>query len=445
MPSRGTWSRGSGWIARDWKRVEPANELVDPSVPSVQPDGPGSDVAPQIRCGRLSHSGELNRLEPLHRLIHRKERRVRHDPVGVVRDRLAVPRSDLEDEGDAGASRRTDDVRDPEKPARVSDVEARLLANLSHEGFGDEFSLFDDAAREDPSRLRIVRALSLDEQHVIVPAHDCGRYLNDRNRSDHTHSLDFRHTSERPPTEGDTLPAVSALSAERHVVAMGGGGFSMEDPLLDRFVLSLVDRSRPRICLLPTASSNVASYVASFLDAFPARSFEPVALDLFQRPAGLDLETFFTDQDILYVGGGSTLNLLAVWRAHGADRALRTAWENGVVLCGVSAGANCWFEASATDSFGIGTVSPLRDGLGLVGGSFCPHYDGEPERRPGFERMIADGDLEPGLACDDFAAAHFVGIELQEVVSARARARAYRVAPDGDGVRSEEVPTRVIG
>jgi dipeptidase E len=231
---------------------------------------------------------------------------------------------------------------------------------------------------------------------------------------------------------------------KRHIVAIGGGGFSMDDPLLDRYVLNLVDRPRPRICFLPTAASNVAAHIVAFLDAFPARRFEPVALDLYERPANLDLERFFVNQDVVYVGAGNTANLLAVWRTHGADRALQAAWEAGVVVCGVSAGAGCWFEGSANDSFGIGTISPLADGLGLLPGSFCPHYDRQPSRRAAYERMLADGDLPPGIACDDNAAVHFVGSEVVEVVATRKGARAYRVAPAAEGAHHEPIPARPL-
>ncbi len=176
---------------------------------------------------------------------------------------------------------------------------------------------------------------------------------------------------------------------------MGGGGFSMDDPLLDRYVLELVDAGRPRVCFIPTASGNVATYVVRFLDAFPASSFAPTYMDLFDRRTA-DIGSFLGEQDLIYVGGGNTANMLAIWRLHGVDVALRTAWEAGVVLCGVSAGANCWFEASTTDSFLAGHADPLHDGLGLLPGSFCPHFDSEPERRPRYLELVATGELPGG-------------------------------------------------
>jgi peptidase E len=176
---------------------------------------------------------------------------------------------------------------------------------------------------------------------------------------------------------------------ERRIVAMGGGGFSMEpeNPRLDAFVLSLARSSPPRVCFVPTASGDSERYVANFYRAFAASECTPSDLGLFDR-AVEDLEAFVLAQDVVYVGGGNTASLLAVWRAHGLDAILRRAWAEGVVLCGISAGMNCWFEQSVTDSFGP-RLAPLHDGLGLVPGSACPHYDGE-------ERLAARFLDQPG-------------------------------------------------
>ena len=121
---------------------------------------------------------------------------------------------------------------------------------------------------------------------------------------------------------------------------------------------------------------------------------------MFKRSIG-DLESFVLSQDVVYVGGGNTANLLAVWRIHGLDRIFRRAWMEGVVLCGVSAGMNCWFSGSLTDSFSVTQLAPLRDGLRFVPGSCCPHYDGEEQRRPMFQRLVAAGELAEGWAADD--------------------------------------------
>ena len=147
---------------------------------------------------------------------------------------------------------------------------------------------------------------------------------------------------------------------------------------------------------------------------------------------------------MIYVGGGNTANMLAVWRVHLLDRILARAWEAGVVLAGVSAGSICWFEGGTTDSFG--GLAALTGGLGLLPGSHSPHYDGETERRPTYHRLIADGTLPDGYAADDGAALVFHGTELAEVVASRPLARGYRVTrgPEGDAIETE-LPTRYLG
>ena len=202
---------------------------------------------------------------------------------------------------------------------------------------------------------------------------------------------------------------------------MGGGGWMMDDPALDRAVLELTDARRPRICFVPTASGD---HPASerFLEAFPAHGFDASILWLFDRDVA-DIDAFLGEQDIIYVGGGNTVSMLAVWRAHGVDRALRAAYDAGVVMAGMSAGANCWFEACTTDSFRLGRADPLLDGLGFVPGSFTPHYGSEPARRPAVLELVASGGLPPGFACDDYAAVHMVGGAFAEAVRSHPDAR----------------------
>jgi dipeptidase E len=230
--------------------------------------------------------------------------------------------------------------------------------------------------------------------------------------------------------------------AGRHIVAMGGGGFLMEQPsLLDDYVLALADRPDPRVCYLGTAAGDAAADIVSFYRAFPLGRADASHLGLFQRDER-DPRGHLLAQDVIYVGGGNTVNLLAIWRAHGVDAALREAWEAGVVLCGMSAGSLCWFEAGITDSYG--PLRALHDGLGLLPGSNCPHYDGEPGRRPTYQRAVADG-LPAGIAADDCCGLHFAGTELAGVVSSRPDARAYRVERGPDGVRETPIAARFLG
>ncbi|HTJ41412.1 MAG TPA: peptidase E [Kofleriaceae bacterium] len=213
------------------------------------------------------------------------------------------------------------------------------------------------------------------------------------------------------------------------IVAMGGGGFSMEEtPVLDDFVLSLAPRPRPHVVFVPTASGDSPEYVGRFAAAFEPRA-ELSWLSLFNRDA--DLVETLADADIVYVGGGNTANLIALWRLHGLDTILRDAAARGVILAGVSAGALCWFECGVTDSFGP-QLAPLTGGLGFLAGAFTPHYDGDPARRPLLQGLVRDGTLPDAWAADDGCALVFEDGALADLVTSRPGARAYRVTPAGE-------------
>lgn len=225
----------------------------------------------------------------------------------------------------------------------------------------------------------------------------------------------------------------------RHLVAMGGGGFGSGNPMLDRYALSLVNADRPKVCFIPTASGDDAGYTLEFYKAYSSYGCDPHVLNLFNREVE-DIRSFLLDMDMVYVGGGSTANLLTVWRLHGVDAALHDAWKAGVVLAGLSAGANCWFESSTTDSFLVGNADLLLDGLGFVPGSYCPHYTSEPERRPNYLGLVGSGALPAGYACEDGAAVHFVDSELHAAVSVDGDAAAYRVTREGDEAVETALP-----
>ncbi len=211
------------------------------------------------------------------------------------------------------------------------------------------------------------------------------------------------------------------------------------NPRLDRWLLSLTGKRRPRVLFVPTASGDSTSYIARFHRAFARHECEASHLPLFQRTVS-DLRRLVLRQDLIYVGGGNTANLLAVWRTHGLDLFLREAWNDGVVLCGVSAGAICWFEAGVTDSFGP-DLQPLHDALGLLPGAFCPHYDGDARRRPTFHRLLRANELQaPAYAADDGAAILFEGTQVAGAVASRAGARAYRVL----GKDEDELEARLL-
>ena len=214
------------------------------------------------------------------------------------------------------------------------------------------------------------------------------------------------------------------------------------NPRLDDFILSLTGEPRPRICFISTASGDNDGYLARFYRAFKPPRARPAHLALFRREVR-DLAAFLRAQDVIYVGGGNSANLLAIWRLHGVDKALRRAWRAGVVLAGISAGAICWFEDGITDSFGA-PPRPLNDGLGLLAGACCPHFDGEKERRPALHRAMRRG-FRPTLALDDGAAAHFVDRSLKEVVASRRTARAFMVEVKDGRIVEAPLMVRYLG
>jgi len=217
--------------------------------------------------------------------------------------------------------------------------------------------------------------------------------------------------------------------SDAQIIALGGGGFSEGDgPELDDFVLAASGKERPRICFVPTASGDSDTYITRFYRRFAGTACVPTHVELFRRGRE-NLSDLAAAQDVIYVGGGSTANMLAIWRLHGFDEALRKAARGGTVLAGISAGSICWFECGASDSFGPQLVRV--DGLGMLPGSHCPHYD--RGTAPAYHRLLREG-MPGGIAADDGVALHFVGTRLVRVVTGRPNARACRVELRGDRV-----------
>jgi dipeptidase E len=217
--------------------------------------------------------------------------------------------------------------------------------------------------------------------------------------------------------------------AEPQIVGIGGGGETLEQTrTLMRHVLSLTGKERPRVVYVPTATGDAPEGIVWGYERL-GRLCDLSHVRFFPWPPD-DLRELVLGQDAIYVGGGNVANMLAVWRVHGFGEILREAWERGIVLFGVSAGMLCWFEAACTDSFGP-QLEGLRDGLGFLAGSACPHYDGEPLRRPRYRELV-DGGFPEGIAAEDGVGLHYVGTELREVVTCRAGATAFRVTRDGE-------------
>jgi len=242
------------------------------------------------------------------------------------------------------------------------------------------------------------------------------------------------------------LPPDRARRAGRTptILAMGGGGFTMEpdNPALDEFVLGLAPAKEPRICLLPTAGGDSEAQIHRYYATFGDRPCEPTHVSLFRlgdKPVAL--REHLLAQDIIYVGGGSMVNLLAIWHAQGLPAILREAWQRGIVLAGLSAGSMCWFEYGITKSVGHLAVA---EGLGFLPGSSCVHYDGEPERRPVFLEAIRSQVIPGGWGADDGAGLLFKGARMAEAVASRPHARAYHVARTAEGVVEDPIEPRQL-
>jgi dipeptidase E len=232
------------------------------------------------------------------------------------------------------------------------------------------------------------------------------------------------------------------MRAMRQVVAFGGGGFSQEsgNPLLDDYVLGLTGTGIPRMCFLPTASGDADHYLVRFYNAFRERA-RASHISLFRRERGVaDIRSHLLAQDLIYVGGGSLVSLLGVWRAHGIDSILREAYEAGVILCGLSAGSLCWFSEAVSGYHGEVRRVPA---LGFLPHSNAVHY-GDDDRRGAFHRQLLDG-MPAGYAAEDGAAMRFVDGELVEVVASRPEARAYKLERRGSQIQETRLATRYLG
>ena len=215
-----------------------------------------------------------------------------------------------------------------------------------------------------------------------------------------------------------------------HIIAMGGGGFAMS-PLgaptnLDRYLVELTGKRSPLVCFAPTASADDPQYINKFLVAYGTLGVRTMVLTLWQDASNAVKR--IREADLVLVGNGVTVNLVALWRAHGVDEAIRARHAAGdVVLAGVTAGANALFEGCVTDSFG--DYRPWLGGMGLVPGSFCGHFDGEGERAPVFTDAVASGELPGGWAADDGAGLHFVDGQMHTCVAESPGQRVFSVQP----------------
>jgi peptidase E len=229
---------------------------------------------------------------------------------------------------------------------------------------------------------------------------------------------------------------------KRQIIAIGGGGFSgePENPAMELYILQQCRKTKPNVCFIPTASGDANQYIVSFYSFFSRFDCRPSHLPFFARTP--ELRPYLLDQDVIYAGGGNTKSMLAVWREWELDRILREAWESGVILSGISAGAICWFQQGITDSFAADLE--VLDCLGFLGGSCCPHYDGEAERRPAYHAFLSQNRIQPGYAIEDGAAIHFIGDDLHKVIASRPKAGAYRMRLVNGAVEEQPLSTELI-
>ena len=230
----------------------------------------------------------------------------------------------------------------------------------------------------------------------------------------------------------------------KQILALGGGAFSMEpeNGILDKYMLNLALVKRPRICFLGTASDDGLEYREKFYDYYKNLECEPFHLSFVEPPP--DMEDFIMGMDILHVGGGSTRKIIDTWKKFGADKIIKKAYEQGVIMTGMSAGAICWFDDGIYHDKDD-TLKRLPC-LGLLKGSFCPHFDDEGTNlRKTFHDLIAKGTIKSGYGVDDGAALHFVDGELIRVVTSRIGVNAFHIEKCGRKINEVKIPGMYLG
>ena len=229
---------------------------------------------------------------------------------------------------------------------------------------------------------------------------------------------------------------------KKQIIAIGGGGFGRNPKNLDieRYIIDNARVSRPKICFIPTATGEDKSYIVNFYKAFSKLHCIPSHLEFFARTP--DLRNLILDQDIVFVGGGNTKSMLAVWNEWGLPNLLKQAYINGAVLAGVSAGAICWFNRGVTDSWA--NSLKIMDCLGFVDGNCCPHYDEEEERRPAVYKFLKNGKLEQCYAIEGGCAIHCVDDEIQNAVSFAPNKKAFFITTHNGVITEKELKNLCI-
>lgn len=229
---------------------------------------------------------------------------------------------------------------------------------------------------------------------------------------------------------------------KRQIIAIGGGGFGRNpgEGIIERYILSQSEARKPKICFIPTATGDDEGYKDSYYSTFSMFQCNPVHLDFFKRTP--DLDDLILSQDIIFVGGGNTKSMLAVWKDWGLDSLLKIAYEKGTIMCGVSAGAICWFESGITDSWA--EELKIMDCLGFVKGVCCPHFDEEAERRPTVHKMIESQSIESCYAIDGGCALHLINEEPNQSIVFSENKNAYHISMKGNLIDESPYPYKDI-
>jgi aminopeptidase N len=220
---------------------------------------------------------------------------------------------------------------------------------------------------------------------------------------------------------------------DKQIIAIGGGGFGRNpgDGVIEQYILDQTGKEKPNICFIPTATGDNEAYKVNYYSTFSKLDCNPIHLDFFKRTP--DLEQLIPQQDAIFVGGGNTKSMLAVWKDWNLDKLLKEAYEKGIVMSGVSAGANCWFERAVVDSW----EEDLRviDCMGFIKGICCPHYDEEPQRRPAVKTFLEDGIIDSCYSVEGNCALHIKNDDEYLSVDFGKEKNAYIVSIDDGKVK----------
>ena len=225
---------------------------------------------------------------------------------------------------------------------------------------------------------------------------------------------------------------------KKHIIAIGGGGFGRtpSSNLIEKYIINLSSKVTPKICFLPTASGDIDSYIVRFYSVFTRLNCTPSHIDFFKRT--IDINDHIMNQDIIFVGGGNTKSMLAVWNEWGMNNLLKKAYENGVIMSGVSAGAICWFTNGVTDSWE--SELQLLPCLDFIKGTCCPHYDEEPLRIPYVKKILKECIVENCISIEGGSALHFIDGKPFKNVSFKENKNSYNVLFENNSIIEKAYP-----